>query len=191
MQIKFKGQTYTKSDLDNIPTDKLIALFNELQAAGASDGKGKQIKTIHTRMKFIPRVWGALEAYYTAQSEGKVTGGLMADGSVQVHGKTVVPPIAKPAPAPKAKAEKKAKEPSVKKGRRAKFADDQVIEVVGKENPKRLNTRAHAKCALLKTGMTVREYLDLEGKKPDLDDELGWARTELRWCVKIGYIKIK
>lgn len=73
-----------------------------------------------------------------------------------------------------------------------KIADyrDQRITVLVDENPKRAKTLAYQAFALLRTGMTVTEYLALEGHRTTLDAHPGWATRELRWCLKKAFIRL-
>ena len=65
-----------------------------------------------------------------------------------------------------------------------------VIRVVVETNPKKPSSRAHQKFAELRTGMTVQEYLALEGQRPTLDGEKRWPKLELVWCLHKGYIAL-
>ena len=65
-----------------------------------------------------------------------------------------------------------------------------VITVLVEGNPKRAGTSAHRKFALLRTSMTVAEYMALEGAYPDLDKEKAWPCIELRWCLQKGWIRL-
>lgn len=87
-------------------------------------------------------------------------------------------------------AEKKAATPK-KESKRANY-EHSVIQVQVKENPKRVNSRAHKKFELLMEcdGKTITEYKTKEGKYPTLDMEKGWPSTELRWAINLGLVKI-
>lgn len=63
------------------------------------------------------------------------------------------------------------------KGRSVKYEDDMVITVKIGDNPKK--GTAKARFALYKTGMTVKEYLDAGGKRPDIswDAKQGWIEV--------------
>lgn len=66
---------------------------------------------------------------------------------------------------------------SSQKGRSVKYEDNMIITVKIGENPKK--GTAKARFALYKTGMTVKEYLDLGGKRPDIswDAKQGWIEV--------------
>jgi outer membrane biosynthesis protein TonB len=81
---------------------------------------------------------------------------------------------AKPTPAKKAaKPEAAAKKP----GRAPNHGDDAKIKVLVKDNPKRGS--AAERFALYKNGMTVGEYIDAGGKRPDIswDSKQGWIQV--------------
>jgi hypothetical protein len=82
---------------------------------------------------------------------------------------------------------------TTKKRSRNRFQDSDVIRILVAENPKRQNTKAHAKFAAIKDGMTIAQLRALEGKglEPDLDEEPGWPFIELRYCLNKGLAKIE
>jgi hypothetical protein len=75
-------------------------------------------------------------------------------------------------------------------GKRAEY-NSRIIEVSCEKNPKRDGTRAHKKFQILMDfdGKTIGEFRDQEGKHKDLDEEVGWPSTELRWAIKLNLIK--
>ena len=79
----------------------------------------------------------------------------------------------KKAPAEKAKAN----------SGRVKFPDDGKITLIAKENPRRKGSKSHQRFDLLRSGMTVGEYLK-EGEK------LGADVSNLATDVKRGAISI-
>jgi len=66
---------------------------------------------------------------------------------------------------------------------------DNVIKVNVKENPKRQGTKAYKKFALIKDGMTVKEFCELADKHEEFGKK--WGIRELRWCLARGYIELK
>lgn len=86
------------------------------------------------------------------------------------------------------KAEAKKKAPS----KRAEY-ESRTIKVLIAENPKRPETRAFEKFAILMKfdGKSVSDYKAQEGKNSKIDkDEKGWTSTEIRWALKQGWIKL-
>lgn len=68
-----------------------------------------------------------------------------------------------------------------------------TIKIITTENPKRRNTRAYEKFAVLMSmdGKTVKDFKAEEGKHENIDQyEVGWPRTELRWAVNAGMVKV-
>ena len=62
----------------------------------------------------------------------------------------------------------------------SKATDNRKITVIAKENPKRPNTKCHARFALYKTGDTVAQFLAKGGQ-----------RVDVRWDVDHGFIELK
>ena len=58
--------------------------------------------------------------------------------------------------------------PKKKSGARAAFGMDQRIKVLAEENPKREGSASFDRFALYRDGMSVAEYLDAGGRRPDL-----------------------
>lgn len=185
--LKFLDAEYTKESLGEMTLSQLLDLHNKI-----ATGLGKP-----TRDKFpdkstaIARTWGGLLTINgLTQEENKV------------EKKTAKANLAKAEKAAK-KATKKAtskkaakvpakKAPAKGTGGRALFGNDDLIKVNVTENQKRANTRAFEKMAILMkfNGKTVKQFLEQEGKNPDLDLEPGWARNEIRWCAKQGWVTI-
>lgn len=74
--------------------------------------------------------------------------------------------------------------------RTAALDPDAVIRVILDANPKKPGSKAHAKYAELRTGMTVADYLALEGQRPALDGEKRWPKLELLWCLHMRFITL-
>ncbi len=116
---------------------------------------GKSIKGFHTRTKGEEQVWKA----------------------VQQHGKTWYDA--------KVKDQKEfKKEFNSKKDGKRNAMDSKIIQILVKENPKRVGSRAFAKFAILMKydGKTIGEFKKEEGRHSSLDMEKGWTSTELRWA---------
>lgn len=77
----------------------------------------------------------------------------------------------------------------VEKKSRAAYSDDQTITVAVEENPKRKNTKAHARFKLYKDEMTVAEYVSAVEKKQPGHKRRG-AMADLNWDQKHGFITI-
>ena len=176
--LKFLDAEYTKESLGEMTLSQLLDLHHKI-----ATGLGKP-----TRDKFpdkstaIARTWGGLLTINgLTQEENKV------------EKKTAKANLAKAEKAAK-KATKKvpAKKAAKGSGGRALFGNDDLIKVNVTENQKRANTRAFEKMAILMkfNGKTVKQFLEQEGKNPDLDLEPGWARNEIRWCAKQGWVTI-
>ena len=58
------------------------------------------------------------------------------------------------------------------------------------DNPKRAKTRAFLAFNELRSGMTVAEFLALEGHRAALDARPGWAARELQWGLKKRYLRL-
>ncbi len=86
---------------------------------------------------------------------------------------------------------KKAKEKVATVKKRDAY-ETRVIKVLAKENPKRPGSKAYKKFEILMNhdGKTIRDFKEREGKYPTLDDEPGWAATELRWAQKLELVKV-
>lgn len=67
-----------------------------------------------------------------------------------------------------------------------KYHPDAKIRILAKENPKRKGSLAYKKFALLKDGMTVKEYRRELKKVPELR-----KRQSLKWEIDHGYIKLE
>jgi hypothetical protein len=65
-------------------------------------------------------------------------------------------------------------------GRKPEYADDDLVESVVKENPKKEGTKAHERFGLYKKGMKVAEYIAAGGNRADLS-----------WDVEHEFIKIR
>lgn len=74
--------------------------------------------------------------------------------------------------------------------KRAEY-NSRIIELLIKENPKRANSRAFEKFAIMMAmnGKTIGEFRAEEGNHPNLDIEAGWPSTEIRWAIKLNLIK--
>ena len=80
---------------------------------------------------------------------------------------------------------KKTADKAVKK--ESAYPLDAKIRVLHKaDNPKRKGSAAHAKFALYRDGMTVREFRREAKKNPKLR-----ARLNLKWDIEKGYIKLE
>lgn len=74
--------------------------------------------------------------------------------------------------------------------RNAALNPSATIRVLLEQNPKKAGSRAFAKFAELRTGMTVADYLALEGQRPALDTEKRWPKLELLWCLHMSFIAL-
>jgi hypothetical protein len=70
-------------------------------------------------------------------------------------------------------------------------APNAIIRHLVDTNPKRQGTAAHRKFSLMEPGMTVGQYLALEGQHAELDTERHWPYVELRWCIRQGYVTLE
>jgi hypothetical protein len=88
-------------------------------------------------------------------------------------------PKSKPAPKKATPAKKPAPAKKAPPPRKAKYTDDMAIKVLAKENPYREGSKKAEQFALLKSGMTVRDFI----KK-------GGTRGRLSAMVKFGRISV-
>lgn len=65
-------------------------------------------------------------------------------------------------------------------GRKPEYADDDLIESIVAENPKKEGTKAHERFALYKKGMSVAEFITAGGH-----------RSDLSWDVEHKFITIR
>lgn len=65
-------------------------------------------------------------------------------------------------------------------GRKPEYADDDLIESMAAENPKKEGTKAHDRFSLYKKGMSVAEYITAGGNRADLS-----------WDVEHKFITIR
>ncbi len=65
------------------------------------------------------------------------------------------------------------------------------IRILARNNPRRPETRGWDRWVLLRDGMTVGEYLALEGQTPALDAvQKRWPADELKWALHKGWIAL-
>lgn len=94
------------------------------------------------------------------------------DGSIALSDPSELPEDEAPAEAPEEQPEAPEEQPEIpsmdERGRPAREADLDVIELLAAENPKRAGTKTWHRFALYRTGMTVAEFLAAGGRRVDL-----------------------
>lgn len=73
-----------------------------------------------------------------------------------------------------------ASKPKAQRGPRPVLRDDRIIRLLVDKNPKKVTSKAHAKFALYRDGMTVSEYR-----------EAGGTADEIKWDAERSFIRVE
>jgi len=161
----------TVEDFEKTPMTVILSIYNSVT--------GKNIKGFHTRTKGIEQTLAALEAKRAAEPK------VEAPKKVVPTKKTVKPQTVTESSEPK---------PKGKRGRKPINRPDSIIRLQTQNNHKRPDTWAHTQFSILMEldGHTVAEFLATEESHPAMTGRrAGWAREELAYAVRKGYVKLE
>lgn len=175
--MAINSATATQADVKAAETSELLVLYNTLT--------GKNIKGFYNRTKAEEQTWKAIQQSFSDEVV-EVSG-----EQIKVHAVKKIEGKGKAKPK-KEKAVRVPREKSTAKPSKREAYENYVIEVLVEKNPKREGTRAWDKFAYLMKmdGKTIGDWRAIEGNCPKLDDEPGWPSGELRWCLKMKFVKV-
>lgn len=180
--------------LNTLTLSSLATLHNEY----AADANTKSVNKFSDKVAGIRRTVAVLDALQlelvvdAKSARGFVVEGSYTDADHQVDPtedtlpvalETPLAPVAAvPAPAPRQRSAAVSEEATI------------TLMVIGEKgdvtNPKRKGSEAHARFALYRDGMTVRQYLDAANALGHMSERHKY-RADLRWDEAHGFIRIE